>query len=148
MEKSIFNKAAYNDLVDRIKKLTPSSQAAWGKMNVAQMLAHCNYVHEQALEKIPAGKRPPLLFRWLIKKLILSPKPYKQGLPTGKELVITEEKDFEAEKKKTLQSLEEIYNKGVKHSWPQHPAIGKISGEEWGYAIWKHLDHHLRQFSV
>jgi hypothetical protein len=29
-----------------------------------------------------------------------------------------------------------------------HIAFGKLTTKEWGIAAWKHMDHHLRQFSV
>ena len=32
--------------------------------------------------------------------------------------------------------------------WPDHPEFGKLSRRAWGVLIYKHLDHHLRQFSV
>jgi hypothetical protein len=112
------------------------------------MLAHCNILHEQALRKTPPGKLPNFLVRFIIKKIILSPKPFKQGLPTGKELIMTDMRDFGREKQNMLAYLEEIKKRGAGADWPLHPAIGKIKGSEWGYVMWKHLDHHLRQFSV
>jgi len=27
-----------------------------------------------------------------------------------------------------------------------HSFLGRLSGEEWGIMMYKHLDHHLRQF--
>jgi len=26
--------------------------------------------------------------------------------------------------------------------------LGRLKGEEWGRMMWKHLDHHLRQFGA
>ena len=37
---SIFEPQTLTDLLARIEKLTPDTQPKWGKMNVAQMLAH------------------------------------------------------------------------------------------------------------
>jgi hypothetical protein len=145
---SIFNEADYTNIIHRIQKLTPSTQAQWGKMNVAQMLAHCNIVHKQALGLMPVGKSPNFLLRFLIKRIILSPKQYKPGLPTGRELVMSDTRDFEREKQEMLKYLGDIYKKGPDTDWPRHQAVGKISGKEWGWAMWKHLDHHLRQFGA
>lgn len=39
---NIFNEADTVTFINRIQKLTPESQSQWGKMSVAQMLAHCN----------------------------------------------------------------------------------------------------------
>jgi hypothetical protein len=32
--------------------------------------------------------------------------------------------------------------------WPEHPAFGKLSPRAWGVLIYKHLDHHLKQFGA
>lgn len=29
-----------------------------------------------------------------------------------------------------------------------HPFFGKLTSEQWGKGIYKHLDHHLKQFGV
>ncbi len=29
-----------------------------------------------------------------------------------------------------------------------HPLFGKLTPEQWGKSIYKHLDHHLQQFDV
>jgi hypothetical protein len=147
-DKSIFNQPEYSDITARISKLTAASQPLWGKMNVGQMLAHCNKVHEQALGKATVGKKPNFLLRFIIRKVILSPKPFKPGLPTGPDFVITDPKEFGKEKQEIIASLEEIYKRGKKGTWGEHPAIGKLTSDEWGYTMWKHLDHHLRQFGV
>jgi hypothetical protein len=39
--KNLFEPSVKMDIVDRINTLTRETKALWGKMNVAQMLAHC-----------------------------------------------------------------------------------------------------------
>ena len=39
---NVFTKEVADSLIARINTLTPESKAQWGKMSVAQMLAHCN----------------------------------------------------------------------------------------------------------
>jgi hypothetical protein len=146
--KSIFNEADYTEIVNRLNKLTPSSPRKWGKMDAAQMLAHCNMIHRQLLGKIPPGKLPNFVLRWIIKRIILSPKPYKPSLPTGPEMIKANPEDFEKEKREMLEYLEDIYRKGESYDWRPHAAIGKLTGKEWGWVLWKHLDHHFRQFSA
>ena len=38
----IFTKDETDKIIQRINNLSPASQPNWGKMSVAQMLAHCN----------------------------------------------------------------------------------------------------------
>lgn len=39
--KSLFEKNAFSEITERLNKISPASKAQWGKMNTAQMLAHC-----------------------------------------------------------------------------------------------------------
>jgi len=38
--KNLFDPVVKQKIIDRINKLTPQTKQQWGKMNVAQMLAH------------------------------------------------------------------------------------------------------------
>ena len=40
--KNIFEQAVTDEVIARIDNLTSKTQPVWGKMNVAQMLAHCS----------------------------------------------------------------------------------------------------------
>ena len=42
---NIFEKSVADEVIARINNLTPATQPGWGKMNVAQMLAHCNVTY-------------------------------------------------------------------------------------------------------
>ena len=69
--KSIFNKEEYNSIMARIDKLTPQNQRLWGKMDVAQMLAHCVEPIRAALGEITLKKNLiVMLFKGAIKKAI------------------------------------------------------------------------------
>jgi len=48
---SLFEINTYNEVINRIDKLSPSATAQWGKMNVAQMLAHCKEAFKVPLSK-------------------------------------------------------------------------------------------------
>jgi hypothetical protein len=51
---SLFDDKSAVEIVNRIDQLKPDSQRLWGKMNVAQMLAHCSAALETATgKKIP-----------------------------------------------------------------------------------------------
>ncbi len=38
---NLFTPVENQEMVDRINAITPDTKALWGKMTVAQMLAHC-----------------------------------------------------------------------------------------------------------
>jgi hypothetical protein len=49
---SVYNTADNSELLARIGKLSPESKAQWGKLNVAQMLAHCQVPLHVAFEEV------------------------------------------------------------------------------------------------
>lgn len=148
--KSLFNTEAHTEILSRINKLSDSSERQWGKMNVAQMLAHCC----EPL-KVPLGKlslqKPNVLMRFLFsffKESLYNDKPWKQGLPTSKEYKVTNDHNFAAEKDNLKMLIDKFYALRDETELPPHPFCGKLTSEQWGQMQYKHLDHHLRQFGV
>tara|TARA_R100000306_G_C4352261_1_gene130743 strand:- start:438 stop:710 length:273 start_codon:yes stop_codon:yes gene_type:complete len=82
------------------------------------------------------------------KKSLYDGKPWKKNLPTARQLRVSSEKNFSEEKDRLLQLMEEFHGKGYEHDWPEHPAFGNFTAEQWGQMQYKHLDHHLSQFGV
>ena len=92
------------------------------------MTASATQVHLIAAARMAIGtlavapKRTTLanpVGRWLA---IHSPLPWPKGMPTAPEL--------------------------QEQRWPKHPGFGQLSARDWGVLIWRHTDHHLRQFSL
>jgi hypothetical protein len=146
--KSIFNATDNAEFIERINKLTSSTPALWGKMNVAQMLAHCQVIIQVALGELPI-KRNLLgfLFGTIAKKQILE-KPLKQGVPTFSEAKIGDTRSFDKEKQKLIELIKRFSaGPGVIGKDP-HPFFGPLTIDEWDTLQVKHLDHHFRQFGV
>lgn len=148
--KSLYSSKVYQECLERIEKLTPESLPQWGKMNVAQMLAHCAEIIEVANGK--ALKNTPWfakLFKGMIRKMVLSDKPYPKNSKTHPQYLPTTVHDFTTEKKRLLDVLSEFIGQD-KATAEQiiHPLLGKMSYEEKGWAMYKHLNHHLEQFGV
>jgi len=58
MNPNIFTEEVTSGILNRINSLTPETKAEWGKMNVSQMLAHCNVTYEMVYDnthKKPSG---------------------------------------------------------------------------------------------
>jgi Protein of unknown function (DUF1569) len=148
--KSIYTIADRESIIERIMQLSASSQSKWGKMNVAQMLKHCQQPIKVALGELVLPKTlSGILFGKIMKKKLLKTANFKKNLPTDKKFTIIENADFEAEKV----NLIEIINKFdtidmIALSKRVHPFFGKMKPEEWGILSYNHLDHHLRQFGV
>ncbi len=149
--KSIFNNDAYQELQNRLDKLSADNQAQWGKMNVNQMLKHCQKVIQVALGEIDIN-RPNIVIRlimYVLRPTLYNNKPWKKGLPTAKSFVIKNTDEFETEKSKLRHLISRIHE-SKKHFEPskKHPVFGKMKSWMWGQSAYKHLNHHFNQFGV
>jgi Protein of unknown function (DUF1569) len=75
--------------------------------------------------------------------------PIRRDSTTAAEMVVTGEPDFEASRARLVELIEAFVAGGPERctDWP-HMFFGRLTGEEWGVLVYKHLDHHLRQFGV
>ena len=62
---NLFTPGGLADARGHVRSVTPGMQPRWGKMSVAQMLAHCNVAYEiEYTDKHPrSGARQRLLIR-------------------------------------------------------------------------------------
>jgi len=149
---SIFTPEGHQDIISRINTLDENTQANWGKMNVEQMLKHCqlplNVATEKDTMKVKAGFLKRFIFKSFIKPHMYNDKPWKPNLKTLKEFVITDAQVFATEKEKLTTLVNEFANKKDNTNWPTHPLFGDFTTEQRGKMQYKHLDHHLKQFGV
>ena len=146
--KTILDNKTRDELKNRIQKLTEKNNAAWGSMNVCQMIKHC-----VAWEEMIAGRQKlkQTFLGWLFGKIALRSmigdnKPVKQNMPTLPELKITGSTgDFDLERRKWIAFIEK--NALDPNPCFVHPFFGKMTVEEIGMLSYKHNDHHLRQFN-
>lgn len=146
---NIFEREANQELVARLEKLSPESKAQWGKMNVCQMVKHCQKPLEVAdgTLKMKRGLFG-FLFGKMMKKKFLHGEIQK-NLPTTPSFVITETPEFENEWQLLIGMVKKFGQKGPEVIPDKtHPFFGKMTDEEWGTMQYKHLDHHLKQFDV
>jgi hypothetical protein len=147
---NLFDTRDREDMGRRIAALRPSSARQWGKMDVSQMLAHCAVSLE-----VPCGdrvKQQRLLGRILgpvLRTAVLGEKPMARNAPTDAENKIVDPRDFERERARLTSIVERFAGlgpagvDGVVHSF-----FGRLTGDEWGRLMYKHIDHHLRQFGA
>lgn len=146
--KSVFDAAAREALISRIRALNQDSTALWGKMNVYQMVRHCVLCEELYLGK--ATQKQSLMGRLFgkigLKNILNENKPFPKNAPTSEAFKIKEpDGDVAAEKEKWIALLAayDNYPDGFVHWF-----FGKMSREQVGWFVYKHNDHHLRQFGV
>lgn len=137
-------------LIRRVGVLRPESRPVWGKMTVAQMLAHCQVPLRVASGELKLKRSliGVLFGRWAKKKL-LADRPFERNLPTAPEFLVRDERSFETERAKLVACIQRFHDRGESGITREpHPFFGKLGPGEWQMLQWKHLDHHLRQFGV
>jgi hypothetical protein len=134
-------------LEQRLRLLTPESKPHWGKMSVDQMLWHVNQAMATALgaHEAPAIRMP--LPRAVMKFIVLT-LPWTKNAPTAPSFKTQARHDFEAERSRCLQLIDQMAARPLDQAWGPHPLLGTLSGEETSRLVAKHLDHHLKQFGV
>ena len=149
--KSLFDPATASEVQSRIANLTPDSPRQWGTMTPAQALAHCSAGLDMALGTI----RPPraLIGRILgpiIKPLVLRDnQPMRRNSPTAQALIIHDDRDLAVERTHLCELIDRLAAAGpAACTTHPHAFFGPLTPEQWSILMYKHLDHHLRQFGA
>lgn len=146
--KSIFNVAIRDELIQRIQSLKPGDSALWGKMTLYQMLRHCILWDEMVegkkkYKQVFLGK---LFGKMVLKKVLKNDAPLRKNTPTLPALKIVGSGDIALEKSNWIAHIQQYAQ--FSNTNLVHPFFGKMSKEEIGYMVYKHADHHLRQFGA
>lgn len=148
--RNLFQQEAVDEVISRIDKLQPATQRQWGKMDVAQMLAHCSAALDMASGRI---NTPRVLIGRLIgpffKAIYTNEKPFSRSSPTDPKLVVTDQREFLYEQEQLKRKVWQFHEGGEAHCTRNpHPFFGALAPQDWSRGMYKHLDHHLRQFGV
>ena len=149
---SIYTAETTAALAARIDSLTKETPALWGKMNVGQMLSHCSVPYQQILGE--NTDKPGKLMKWIIKTFLknsmVNETSYKPNMPTAPTFIrVNQEFDVDAEKAKLKTYIQQIQELGPEQlSAKPSLSLGMITPQEWNNLLYKHIDHHLRQFGV
>jgi len=120
-------------------------------MNAAQAVAHCSAGLEWAVgDRIPPRMLLGRIMGRMVKPLALvNDKPMRRNSPTARDLVVQDEWDLGTERE-WLCGLIERFAGARPAGCTTHPHsfFGRLTPQEWATLMYKHLDHHLRQFGV
>lgn len=148
--KNLFEPETVDEVIARIDKLRPTSPRQWGKMDAAQMMAHCSITLEIAsgrlnLPRVFVGR----LIAPFLKSIYTNEKPFRRNGPTGKELVVADSRDFAREQEQLKLKIRRFSEGGAAQCTRHpHPFFGSLTPQAWSRGMYKHLDHHLRQFGA
>jgi uncharacterized damage-inducible protein DinB len=146
--KSVLDQSDRQELIARINLLNENSTPKWGQMNVYQMLKHCVLCEELYLGK-RTEKRAFMgrIFGKIgLRNILREDKPFPKSAPTSASFKVVEQTgDIESEKQRWIDLLEQYSNYSTDFT---HWFFGKMTKEQVGQFVYKHDDHHLRQFNV
>ena len=149
--KSIFKTSDNTEITNRIGRLAANSKPQWGKMAVDQMLVHAQRPLQVALGELKLKRTlVGILFGSMArKKLARGEETFSKNLPTDKNFVVADHRSVDEGKKNLVALVRKFAQVGPEGITKEpHPFFGKMTTQEWDTLMWKHLDHHLRQFGV
>ena len=149
--KNLLEAARVDEVKERLSCLRHDSDRQWGRMKVAQAVAHCTAGFELAL----GVRLPPRLLIGRIIGGIVKPKvlnndePLRRNSPTVPGLVISDDRNLETERERLYEMIDRFAVTGSTGCTTHpHSFFGRLTPDEWATLMYKHMDHHLRQFGV
>jgi len=149
--KTLFDQDAADEMKARLARLGPDSERQWGTMTAAQAVAHMNGGFALAFGELrPSRKFVGRILGPIIKPLAFKDDaPMRKNSPTVDEMVVRSEPNLEAERVR-LRGMIDRFVAGGPAACTSHPHsfFGPLTPTEWAILMYKHVDHHLRQFGV
>ncbi len=150
--KNLFHLDDREHLIRRIEQLEPSNQRNWGRMTIHQILAHLSDPFRHSLGEKEAVDLHNAVFQSFFGKWMVRFIPWPKSAPTAGEFLpgqgMTEPIDFDSDKQTLLLLIHRFVNVPPDYKFKAHPVFGTLSRKDLGRLYWRHLDHHLRQFSA
>jgi hypothetical protein len=148
---SIFDSEVERGIRARADLLSRESRPLWGRMQPGQMLCHLVDACRVPLGETAASHRwTPFRFfglRWLFVHLLPWPKA---KVRTMREFQQTQPTELDLDRRNWNAALSRFVARGreAHPRWSPHPAFGSLPDWEWGLLMYRHTDHHFRQFGV
>jgi hypothetical protein len=146
--RTLWNDDRRDEILRRVESVEPAATPRWGRMNAAQMLAHLHESLRMATGDLAVKpKRMPLRY-FPLKQLIVYVLPFPKRAPTAPELIVSEPPSAAITKLELHRLLHLFAERRTSEAWPEHPVFGVLGRKGWGVLVYRHMDHHLRQFGA
>jgi uncharacterized protein DUF1569 len=141
------------EILDRLQRVRPDSEALWGRMSAHQMICHVADAFRMATGEKSAATDTSWFRRSILKWIVLyAPVPWPSGVSTSPEIDQTiggtKSADFAADVAESARLLHVLSGSAVNLEGRAHPLFGKMSHAAWLRWGYLHADHHLRQFGA
>jgi hypothetical protein len=146
--KSIWQGESQRELTNRVNGLAWDRGAEWGTFTAPKMVCHLADSLRMAMGDLKvAPKRLPIRYPPL-KQFIIYVAPFPKSAPTAPELLLREPREWTTDVAEVQSLLVRAAATSTTDAWPEHPAFGRLSKRAWGVLIYRHMDHHLKQFGA
>ena len=135
----------------RVARLSPDAPAHFGQMDASRMICHLIDAYSNTLGENEAatvhGRLSNPIIRWLIIYVVPFPKNKVKTVPS---YLRTKPIEWKGDLTRWSDLLTRLVARSHEPSpqWTPHPAFGALSSKDWGALIYKHTDHHFRQFGI
>jgi len=126
---SLFDAQRRHEVLERVSRLAPDRKPQWGRFTAPQMVCHVSCDLRHGLGELETG-------------------PPRGLLAHAPEFLATPPTTWRADISRLRDLIGRFSDRGPAAEWPASRVFGRISGRSWGVMLYKHLDHHLRQFGV
>ncbi|MBK8954616.1 MAG: DUF1569 domain-containing protein [Saprospiraceae bacterium] len=149
---NLFKSNDKDAIIGRLSKLSEIHSPQWGKMNAHQVVVHMADPLRAALGDRPVPLNPSIFSKWPVNKLFSQWLPWPKGAPTAPEFIQglkgTTPVEFEKDKQELILLIHRFSQHQNSSPLPIQPTFGNLNNKEWARLMWRHIDHHLRQFGL
>jgi len=135
-------------LIARMDQVSPPRAPRWGTMNAEQMVKHVTAQMELSLGDLDVKAHSSWLGRWPMSYLLIYWLPWPKGAPTAPELIQFSSAHWDETRAKFKRVFDGVVAQGPEGDFAPHPLFGKLNSRTWGVLMYRHMDHHLRQFGL
>ena len=137
-----------------LAKIQPDSKRLWGRLTAHEMICHISDPLRDFLKIRNVEPVMPTFLRPLLKFMMLGNLPFRKNALTVKPYLLaanggaTKPVEFEADMQTLIELLDRFTGMDDAFQLGPHAAVGLLTKAQAGRLMFKHLDHHLRQFGA
>ena len=147
--RSLRNDRLRQSILLRIERLSPEAERRWGIMDPALLLPHLARGLRRALGEIPTtpppGRLRPALLRFFFVHHLPWPEGKLKAPPGAFDLAPG---NWESHRQEVVDLVQRFAQSRPEDLGQFHPSLGRMTARDWDVLMYRHLDHHLRQFGV
>jgi hypothetical protein len=132
----------------RLARLRPDARGQWGDFDAPHMLCHVTDAVRSATGDVVCAPKPSPLRYPIVNSLVMFYLPWPRSVPTAPELLARQPEAWDVEVARYRAAVAELTKRPRTGPWPTHVAFGNLSGDQWGRLLYRHTDHHFKQFGV